>query len=198
MRRISADFLRNEHGFAAGEFALWLPVILLILLGCFDATRFIMIHQKLDRAATQAADLVGQSDGMTVAQLDGIYAAAIAQMEPYDMETRGEIIISSVWSDAGNDKVAWQRSHGSVSGGSQIGAEGGPATLPDNFYLDPSENTIAAEVLYEYEPVFFGVLGGLKNLGGEPLFGEIFQPATFQHNAWVRPRGATLMSPPTS
>ncbi len=100
MKRFSASFLRDERGFAAGEFALWLPVILLIIFGCFDATRYIMIHQKLDRAATQAADLVGQSDGMTAGQLDDIYAAAIAQMEPYDMEGNGEIIVSSVWSDA--------------------------------------------------------------------------------------------------
>jgi Flp pilus assembly protein TadG len=40
------SFVRDERGFVAGEFALWLPILLLIILGCFEATRFILIHQK--------------------------------------------------------------------------------------------------------------------------------------------------------
>jgi Flp pilus assembly pilin Flp len=196
MIRFGLKFLRDERGFAATEFAMWLPVILLILLGCFEATRYIMIHQKLDRAATQVADLVGQAEALTTGQLDEIYKAAAAQMEPYDMEGQGEIIISSVVNSAGTVTVSWQRNHGSAGGSSSIGVEGGVANLPDNFYLVDSESSIVAEVLYDYEPVFFGTLAGLKNFGGDSLFGDMFQATTFKHEAWARPRGASLVSPP--
>ena len=30
------SFIRDERGFAASEFALWLPIMLLIILGCFE------------------------------------------------------------------------------------------------------------------------------------------------------------------
>jgi hypothetical protein len=92
----------------------------------------------------------------------------------------------------------WQRTYGSVAGGSEIGTVGGSATMPSNFFLTDNENSIAAEVLYEYEPVFFGSFGEMRNLNGEPLFGEIFQATTFQHNAWARPRGSNLASDPAS
>jgi Flp pilus assembly protein TadG len=192
------SFVRDERGFVAGEFALWLPVLLLIILGCFEATRFILIHQKLDRAATQVADLVGQSEGITTGQLNAIYDAAIEQMKPYDLDTQGLVIVSSVHRPTGEDDpmVAWQRTHGASIGSSSIGAEGATATLPNNFSLDDSEDVVAAEVLYQYEPVFFGVLAGMKNLNGEPLFGEIFQTTTFRHDAWARPRGANLVTAP--
>lgn len=197
MMRSNLRFFRDERGFAAAEFALWLPLILLILFGCFEATRYIMIHQKLDRAATQVADLVSQADALTEGQLADIYNAAIAQMQPYDIETQGEIIVTSVFRTGGDDMVVWQRNHGSA-GSSQVGAEGGPASLPNNFSLTDNENTIVAEVLYNYEPVFFGSLAGMRNLNGDALFGDMFQAVTFQHNAWARPRGANLVSPPAS
>ncbi len=111
MLQVIKNFIRGERGFAAGEFALWLPALLLIILGCFEATRYILIHQKLDRAASQVADLVGQSDGMTTAQLTAVYDAAIEQMMPYDLDTQGQIIVSSVFRLTGetDPKVAWQR-----------------------------------------------------------------------------------------
>jgi hypothetical protein len=192
------SFIRDERGFAAGEFALWLPVLLLIILGCFEATRYILIHQKLDRAASQIADLVGQSDGMTTAQLDAVYDAAIQQMLPYDLNVQGRIIVSSVYRPTGeaNPKVAWQRSHGASIGSSAIGTQGGIADLPSNFSLVEAEDVVAAEVLYQYEPIFFGAFSGMRNLGGEPLFGEIFQAVTFRHEAWARPRSANLTTAP--
>jgi len=192
------NFIRDERGFAAGEFALWLPVLLLIILGCFEATRYILIHQKLDRAASQVADLVGQSEGMTSAQLTAVYDAAIEQMKPYDLNTQGKIIVSSVFRATGqpNPRVVWQRTHGASIGNSAIGAEGTVADLPNNFTLAEAEDVVAAEVLYQYEPVFFGAFSGMRNLGGEPLFGEIFQAITFRHEAWARPRGANLTTAP--
>jgi Flp pilus assembly pilin Flp len=198
MSKSTHRFFRDERGFAAGEFALWLPILLLIILGCFEATRYILIHQKLDRAATQIADLVGQSEGITTSQLDAVYAAAIEQMKPYDLSTSGEVIVSSVYRATGetNAKVAWQRTHGPTLGSSGIGAQGANANLPKNFSLVESENVVAAEVLYRYEPVFFGAFSGMRNIGGDPLFGEMFQAVTFRHEAWARPRGSNLVTAP--
>lgn len=192
------NFIRDERGFAAGEFALWLPALLLIILGCFEATRYILIHQKLDRAASQVADLVGQSEGMTVGQLNAVYDAAIEQMLPYDLDTQGQVIVSSVFRPTGqpDPKVAWQRRHGVVLGSSAVGAEGAKAKLPKNFTLTEAEDVVVAEVFYRYQPVFFGAFAGMRNLGGEPLFGEMFQTMTFRHEAWARPRGANLTTAP--
>jgi Flp pilus assembly pilin Flp len=200
MQKSLLKFLREERGVSAAEFGLWLPLIVLIIFGCFEATRFVIIHQKLDRAATQVADLVGQSEMLSTAELANIYNAAIEQLKPFDLAGQGEVVVSSIYRDPSeaDGRVQWQRNYGSVvGGGSKIGTEGAVATLPANFSMVPAENTITAEVLYRYEPVFFGALASMKNLDGSPLFGNMFQEETFYHSAWSRPRGANLVAPPS-
>ena len=50
---------------------------------------------------------------------------------------------------------------GSLSAASRIGSPNGPATMPDNFDVRDGENLIAAEIFFDYEPLFFsGFLEG--------------------------------------
>lgn len=89
-------FLRERLGVAAVEFGLSLPILMLILTGCFEASRYILLHQKLDRASTSVADLVAQNDGVSTSVLTGVYAAADEQTLPFDLVGRGRVIISSI------------------------------------------------------------------------------------------------------
>ena len=50
-------FWRDDRGLAVMGFAFALPVLVMILLGCFDAARFVLINQKMSRVASQSADL---------------------------------------------------------------------------------------------------------------------------------------------
>jgi Flp pilus assembly protein TadG len=64
MNRSAASHLPHHHtkesGVALIEFALILPVLLLLLVGGIEITRFVMAHQKVDKVASQMADFISQ------------------------------------------------------------------------------------------------------------------------------------------
>lgn len=179
-------FLRDERGVAAAEFGLALPILIAILMGCFEAGRLILLHQKLDRASASVADLVTQESSLTSDMMDEFYLAAERQTMPFDMPAAGHVIVSSVFLQDVDDgpKVQWQCDGGGALAGqtSNIGTEGGDATLPNTFTLVQGENAIVAEVLYNYQPF---------------LFDGIFEPHVLRHISYTKPRLDDLLNEPT-
>ncbi|HWA41735.1 MAG TPA: TadE/TadG family type IV pilus assembly protein [Hypericibacter adhaerens] len=152
-------FARDRRGSVLMELAIGLPILVVILLGCFEAARFVLLDQKLARAAASTADLVAQADGITEAQITDIFNAADATATPFDLGGTGRVIITSVVRPTtAAATVAWQRvSTGSTyAATSAIGTTGQTATLPAGLTLRQGENVIVAEVFYDYAPVFLG------------------------------------------
>jgi len=177
-------FLKEDRGAIAIEFGLVISSLIVILMGCFECSRYILLNQKLDRTATSVADLIAQSSGVTTGVLSDTYAAAIAQTQPFDLNGSGRVIITSVYRpDTNAAKVSWQCQGGGsfTSATSKVGAKGADATLPSTLPVDVSENIVVAEVFYNYKPF---------------LFKGIFQPAVFLHTTYMRPRGSLLVTDP--
>jgi Flp pilus assembly protein TadG len=177
-------FWKAESGSAAIEFGLVISILIVILMGCFEAGRYILLNQKLDRTSTSVADLIAQANGITAGVLSDTYAAAGEQTLPFNLADHGRVIISSIYKpDTSTAKVQWQCTGGGsyTSATSHIGSEGGNAAMPTTFTVDVGENVVAAEVFYDYEPF---------------LFEGIFQPAVFRHTSFMRPRGSLLVTDP--
>ena len=140
------------------ELAIGLPLLVMILLGCFEASRYVLLNQKLARVAASTADLVAQADGITEAQITDLFTAADDGAMPFDLADEGRVIITSVTRPTtAAATVAWQRtSPGTISVTSAVGAVGATATLPTGFTLRQGDNVIIAEVFYHYRPVFLG------------------------------------------
>lgn len=180
LRRFAAD----RQGIALVEFAAVLPVLVLMLFGGFETTRYILLQLKLDRTATSVADLVSQLEGVSEAQITDIYSAAGDIMQPFDIGGEGRVIISNVYRpDSDPAVVQWQRmSSGGLASTSQIGAEGADATLPNGLSLAVGEDVIVAEAFYQYNPA---------------LVDWFFDSAVIYQIAFYRPRieGLTTVSP---
>jgi len=163
LRRISFSRIRRDaRGVSALEFAITAPVLLILFLGGFELPRFIMLQQKIERAANSVCDIVAQAEGITEAQLADLYYASERITDPYKFGTYGRLIISSVnRPDTGPARIAWQRVYdgplvnpaSTFAMGSHIGSPGKDATLPKNFVLETGENVIVTEVFFNYEPV---------------------------------------------
>jgi Flp pilus assembly protein TadG len=151
-------FARDRRGSVLMELAIGLPILVMILLGCFEAARFALLDQKLARVAASTADLVAQADGITEGQITDLFSAADDSAAPFDLAGTGRVIITSVTKPTSADPtVAWQRtSSGTVAATSAIGTTGQTATLPAGLTLRQGENLIVAEVFYNYTPVFLG------------------------------------------
>ncbi|MCB1537727.1 MAG: pilus assembly protein [Rhodospirillales bacterium] len=156
MVRNAHHILSDERGVAATEFAFLLPILLLLVMGIYESTRFVLFSQKLDRVAYTVADVTAQQTAVTNADLSDIVTAATKIMEPYEFGELGRVIISSVYQDPDDGPVVrWQYAGGgTLPRDSLIGDPGEPATLPDGFTLNDEDNVIVAEVFYYYTPPF--------------------------------------------
>ncbi|MEM7041536.1 MAG: TadE/TadG family type IV pilus assembly protein [Pseudomonadota bacterium] len=145
---------RFDRGNVAVEFALALPVLLMLLLASAELGRYVLLNQKIDRVAVTMSDLVARAETISEAELDDIFDAAAHVAEPFDLSGSGRVIISSVTNEDGDGAtVAWQRSGGgSLIKTSEVGTEGETADLPDDFAVREGETAIISEVFFDFEP----------------------------------------------
>lgn len=182
--RLLRRFATDRQGLAMVEFAAVLPILVLMLFGGFETTRYILVQLKLDRTATSMADLISQLEGVSEAQILDMYEAAKDIMQPFDLANEGRVIVSNVYRPtAAAAKVQWQRaSTGGLASTSQIGAQGATATLPNGLTLATGEDVIVAEVFYRYSPT---------------LVDWFFSTSVLYQIAFYRPRfdGLTTVAP---
>jgi Flp pilus assembly protein TadG len=175
---------RDQRGGVLIEAAFTIPIAVMLLLAGFEVARLTLIHQKMDRAATAMADLVSQSEDITVAQLNDMFNAIEHIMEPFDLSTKGVVIVSSIGTPISNPTtIYWQRNGaGGITATSQIGTEGNAPTLPAGFVVRDGEGLIVAEVYYDYAPL---------------MFWDILTPSQLYHRAFFRPRygGLDVLTP---
>jgi len=183
-RRFGAE----ERGVAAIEFALVLPVFVLLALGCFEVPRYVLTYQQLVRTSASVADLVAQADEpITGQQLADIFSAGKMMMEPYDVVTNGEIVVSSINNPAGAGVIlTWQKKNGAVSTASKIGlegAQGNSVKIPAPLMPDADQEVLAAEVFFTYVPVFSTL---------------IYNGSQLYMVSYSRPRNKNLMTKPAA
>jgi Flp pilus assembly protein TadG len=183
-------FVEGEQGVTAIEFALVLPVVLLIMLGCFEVPRFVLIFQKIARTSSGVADLVAQADEpLTMRQMADIYTAGKIMMQPNDVIANGRIYVSSINNPSGGTGVTitWQTNNaGTVTTASKLGAEGTNPTgkIPAALVPATNEEVLAAEVYFNYQPIFSTL---------------IYQGSQLYMISFTRPRNKNLMTkPPTT
>jgi hypothetical protein len=170
---------RGAAGNVAVEFALIVPVLLLMMLGSAEMARFVILHQKLDRVATSISDLVSRAETINESQITDIFTAAAEVAEPFDLAGLGVVIVSSVNNPDGDAAViAWQRSGGGTYAAvSELRVEGDEPNLPAGFVVREGETAIIAEVFYDFSPF-------LSEL--------IVEPQVIHRTAHHRPRLGTL------
>src|SRR5262245_5495138 len=90
-------------GNVAVEFALALPVLLLMMLASAELGRFVLLNQKIDRIAITMSDLVARAETLSDSDLDDIFSAATQVAQPFDLVGRGGVTISAITNVSGNN-----------------------------------------------------------------------------------------------
>jgi hypothetical protein len=142
----------GESGTALIEFAVVLPVLVLLLLAGLQFASLILLTQKVQRLTATMGDLVAQAESLTAAQLDTLFVAGRHVLLPFDHDRDGRIIVSAVGrAGSGPAQVLWQRAdRGGLAASSGIGAPGGAAALPTGFILRDNETVIVSEAFHAF------------------------------------------------
>lgn len=155
-----ARFRAARAGVAAVEFALILPVMLLLWFGMIEVTVALNVDRKVTILSRTVADLVGRETAATEQEIRTIFNAAIAVMAPYE-HANVEIVVSSVGvaPTADGDPVAsvcWSLSRLDAARKRQVDE---PVPLPAGFD-QPNTSFILAEVFVPYRPIIgSGIVG---------------------------------------
>jgi len=184
MKTAIGRLFHHRRGAALAELALVIPLFTVLIFGVVEFGRLLLAGLKLDRAAATAADLVAQSRSLDEAMLAELLDAARLVADPFNLPAGGRLVVSGIGLDAaGSPRLHWQRcsGNGAKDARSGLGAQGGPAKLPAGFTLRPGETLIAAEIFFDFQPMF---LRGPLNVA--PL------PQRMAPRAFYRSRFGTL------
>ena len=157
-RRFGRRFTKDNSGLSALEFALILPIMVVLYLGGFEVSEAFMINRKVTHATSVMGDLVAQSDEINNAEMSKILDAVTAVMNPYPSADIW-MIVSGVQIDSdGIATVVWSdsRNTSALSPGTAV-ALPDAVTQPDSFL-------VMAEVSYAYTPTFGHALIGVVDL----------------------------------
>ncbi|HWD14697.1 pilus assembly protein [Pseudochrobactrum sp. sp1633] len=82
LRSCICRLVKDERGVSAVEFALLLPVMVIIYAGVADVSRGVEVNRKVNRVASMVGDLLSKQINVTPSQLDDIFNIGATVMAP--------------------------------------------------------------------------------------------------------------------
>jgi Flp pilus assembly protein TadG len=145
MRRRALKLLRDKRGVAAVEFAVIVPVMLVLFFGVDEFSSAVAVDRKVTLMARTLSDLASQNDRVSDTQLTNFFNASTAIMTPYPSapvkSTITELYVDPATKQA---RVQWSK-------GAAPRANGTTVTIPDALKVGDTY-LIFSEVTYKYVP----------------------------------------------
>ncbi len=144
-------FRANENGVVAVEFALILPILLLLYLGAVETSRAVTFNKKMVNAAADMGDLVARVKGsISENELDDYFAAARITMSPLSADNLKQVVSSVYIDENGDTSVIWSRGYN----GGQAHAEGSAYEIPDDIAgIAEDGYIIVSKASLTYQPI---------------------------------------------
>jgi Flp pilus assembly protein TadG len=178
LANLARRFASSTRGIAAVEFAMIVPVLLLLFLASFDAGRAIAAYMKVKAAAFTVAAIANQYttsiNGIQAADMTTITGSSAAVLSPYCHGLPCPPLVTKITQVKATSLTVATVSWSYSLNGSAYTA-GTVWTLPPNFttqYTAPSGGTVSgacnsfpcyyvvAEVSYTYTPMFGSFVTG--------------------------------------
>ncbi|WGR94244.1 pilus assembly protein [Bradyrhizobium sp. ISRA443] len=159
LRLCLRDFVRDGRGLAAVEFAMVLPLMLVMLFGTVEFSSGVAVDRKVTLIARTLSDLTSQSTSVADSDLSNFFSASIGIMTPYDPTltkgTLSEIYINS----SKVARIQWSAAGVLTSGSTQATLTTSTRKVGDvvtsivpSALLIPGTYLIFSEVSYTYKP----------------------------------------------
>lgn len=175
--RPSWAFARNARGVAAVEFALILPVMLMMLGLCVIAGEALAIGQQVTATARTIVDIVSKNNQLSTAQMTAILNAAAYTMAPYDNTHLSMVVAEIQTNGSGAATVTWSSA---AFNGTAL-TKGAPFTLPASMSV-ANATYIYGQASYAFTPLGVGF--------------ALSQPLPLSDVAYFSPRVSTAVNYP--
>jgi Flp pilus assembly protein TadG len=145
LRRCAVDLLEDRSGIAATEFAVIVPVMLVMFFGTVEFSSGVAVDRKVTLMARTLSDLTSQSVSVSNTDLTNFFAASPGIMTPYS-STPTSSTITELWVDPSTLKARVQWSQGTAPR-----ATSSIVTIPTALAVGGTY-LIFSEVSYLYKP----------------------------------------------
>lgn len=203
--RIKCGFWADRQGVVALDFALLIPLILLILVGFFETYLFFRAASITERVAFSVANMVAErrtlydcKESSSGDYLGAYFRAADILASNIDPEREGVVIVSAIRSKNGQPYLAWQRrTPGRSLKVTSAFTNPASADLGDITIHDNDDTLIVAEAFYAFDPFpRANALGNLVSEGGvaesDKADQEIIPALIISRRAYFRARYGLL------
>jgi Flp pilus assembly protein TadG len=159
------DFVADKRALAATEFAVIVPLMLVMFFGTVESSSAVAIDRKVTLIARTLSDLTSQSTSLADADMQNTFTASISVVMPYDAAlVKGTI--SQIYIDANSiATVQWSKAGVIASGATQATLATSARKAGDKVtseipptLLIPSSYLILSEANYTYTPAIGYVL----------------------------------------
>ena len=180
MKKIYLAFLKNSRGVAAVEFALILPIFILLVFGAYGM--FIMLQQnnRIDRASAMVSDLISREIEIDNADVDRFFDVSKALIGPLADDDSYKITLTSVFNEfdsAGDEDLSINWSTSNITNEKLTLEDLEGLTLPS---VAEGDSIIIVTAEVGYRPTF--------------LDGIVSDSLTFESIAVKRPRFVPLIT----
>jgi Flp pilus assembly protein TadG len=142
-----ARMARDQRGVSAIEFAMIVPVLILLYVGTAEIGNALTIYRRTSQVAATAADLTAQVRSVTKSDIKDIQSASGSILAPYSTEPLKIVLTSVVADDKNKTKVEW-----SCANKGTARTAGANFTLPTGL-TEADTSVLVAEVTYSFTPL---------------------------------------------
>jgi Flp pilus assembly protein TadG len=144
-RRAAAAMPADCRGIAATEFAVIVPIMLVMFFGLVEVSSGVAVDRKVTLVARTLSDLASQSVSVSDSDLTNFFAASQGILSPYSA-TPTQSTITELFVDPATlvARVQWSK-------GSAPRVAGTPVTIPTELKV-ANTYLLFAEVSYNYRP----------------------------------------------
>jgi len=177
LARLVRCLRRSESGTAAVEFALILPVMLLVYIGTLEASTLITMDRKIQSVTGAVGDLVSRADTtLTAATLTDYFKAASGILTPYPTTDLIQVVTQVEVKTDGTTRTDWSRQY----------ANGVLTTLPNTARKIPPEMVNISKGKY--------IIVSESRMSYLPLYGIVFKTAIplYRENYYIPRFGGTI------
>jgi Flp pilus assembly protein TadG len=164
-----ANLVADCRGIAAIEFALIVPIMLVMFFGTVELSSGVAVDRKITLVARTLSDLTSQwsaqsSAGMADSDLQNIFTASIAILTPYSA-TPTKATLSEIYVDSNQiAKIKWSKAATIANGATQATLTPSSHNVGDVVTVPPALSVkqsylILSEVSYLYTPAVGYVMG---------------------------------------
>lgn len=137
----------DRRGLAAVEFALLLPLMLLVYLGGYQVTQAVAAYRKLSVTTVELASVAAQYTTMTKADTQSVMTASAQVMAPYPTSKLAAVLSEITTDSSSKATVTWSQP---FQGATAL-VIGSTVTLPAGM-ASPSSNYILVQTSYSWTP----------------------------------------------